>query len=168
MELFSSRLRDWGFDPLPVYRPLPETPDGSPELAREYPLVLTSWKVGAFRHSGGRQIDSLRQSHTEAEVWIHPETAEKLGIAEGDRAAIETPRGRIAQRARLTERIHPRVVGVDYAWWYPERGVESLFDWKQANVNLLTDDRNLSGSEMGTPLLRGISCRVYKVEEGSA
>jgi anaerobic selenocysteine-containing dehydrogenase len=152
---------------LPVYRPLPETTDGSPELAREYPLVLTSWKVAAFRHSGGRQIDSLRQSHTEAEVWIHPETAEKLGIAEGDRAAIETPRGRIAQRARLTEKIHPRVVGVDYAWWYPERGVESLFEWDQANVNILTDDRTPSGSEMGTPLLRGFLCRVYKVEEDS-
>ncbi len=165
VELFSGRLQDWGFDPLPVYRPLPETPDGSPELAGEYPLVLTSWKVGVFRHSGGRQIDSLRRSHSEAVVWMHPETAEKLGISEGDRAAIETPRGRIVQRAGLTEKIHPRVVGVDYAWWYPERGVESLFDWDQANVNILTDDQIPSASEMGTPLLRGFLCRVYKVEE---
>jgi len=168
VEFFSSRLRDWGFDPLPVYRPLPETPDGSPELAREYPLVLTSWKVGAFRHSGGRQIDSLRQSHPEAVVWIHPETAEKLGIAEGDRAVIETARGRITQRAKLTDKIDPRVVGADYAWWFPERGVESLFDWDQANINMLTDDRNPSGSELGTPQLRGFLCRVYKPDEGSA
>jgi anaerobic selenocysteine-containing dehydrogenase len=168
VELFSNRLRDWGFDPLPVYRPLPETPDGSPDLAREYPLVLTSWKVGAFRHSGGRQIESLRQSQAEPVVWIHPETAGRLGIAEGDRTVIETARGRITQRASLTDKIDPRVVGVDYAWWFPERGVDSLFDWDQANVNVLTDDRNPSGSEMGTPLLRGFLCRVYKVDLDSA
>jgi anaerobic selenocysteine-containing dehydrogenase len=124
--------------------------------------------VGAFRHSGGRQIESLRGSHAEAVVWIHPETAEKLGIAEGDRTVIETARGRIAQQARLTDKIDPRVVGADYAWWFPERGAESLFDWDQANVNMLTDDRNPSGSELGTPQLRGFLCRVYKAEEGSA
>ena len=168
VELFSGRLRDWGFDPLPVYRPLPETPDGSQEMVGEFPLVLTSWKVGAFRHSGGRQIESLRQSQTEPVVWIHPETAERLGIAEGDRTVIETARGRITQRAGLTDKIDPRVVGADYAWWFPERGVESLFDWDQANVNMLTDDRNPSGSEMGTPQLRGFLCRVHKLDEDTA
>ena len=80
---------------------------------------------------------------------------------------IETPRGRIAQRAKLTDKIDPRVAGVDYAWWFPERGVGSLFDWDQANANMLTDDRIPSASEMGTPQLRGFLCRVYKAEEGS-
>ena len=164
VELFSDRLREWGFDPLPVYRPLPETPDGSPEMVGDYPLVLTSWKVGAFRHSGVRQIETLRRSHPEAVVWIHPATAKALGIVEGDRVVIETARGRIEQRARITGKIHPRVVGADYAWWFPERGEERLFDWDKANVNMLTDDRRPVGSEMGTPQLRGFLCRVYKAE----
>lgn len=168
VELLSDRLREWGFDPLPVYRPLPETPDGSPEMAGEYPLVLTSWKVEAFRHSGGRQIETLRRSHPEAVVWIHPETASQLGIVEGDRVTIETTRGRIEQLARITEKIHPRVVGADYAWWFPERGEESLFAWDQANVNMLTDDRHPLGSEMGTAQLRGFLCKVYKADAGPA
>ena len=65
VELYSSRLKKWGFDPLPIYYEPPETPHSDPQLAKEYPLILTSWKLRPYRHSGGRQIGSLRNSHPE-------------------------------------------------------------------------------------------------------
>ncbi|MCK4854189.1 MAG: hypothetical protein KAT31_08000, partial [Bacteroidales bacterium] len=59
--------------------------------------------------------------------------------------------------------IDPRVVGVDYAWWFPERGYENLYGWAEANINILTDDNPPYAREMGTPNLRGILCKISKV-----
>jgi len=163
VELYSSQLEKWGFDPLPVFRELPETPFSNPELAREYPLTFTSWKVEPFRHSGGRQIASLRSSHPEPLVSIHPETAGKLGIKEGDWVYIETKRGKIRQKATLIDSLDTRVIGVDYAWWFPEQGVSSQYGWADSNVNVLTDSEPPYSREMGSANFRGVLCKVYKV-----
>jgi hypothetical protein len=53
-------------------------------------------------------------------------------------------------------------VGVDYAWWFPKKGSETMYGWAEANVNTLTDDAPPWGTEMGTPNLRGILCKIYK------
>ncbi len=162
VELYSSQLEKWDFDPLPVFREQPETPLSNPELGREYPLIFTSWKVEPYRHSGGRQITSLRNSHPEALVSIHPETAGKLGIREGDWIYIETRRGKIMQKATLIDTFDTRVIGVDYAWWFPEQGVASQYGWADSNVNVLTDSEP-PYHEMGSANFRGILCKVYKV-----
>jgi len=163
VELYSDQLKQWGFDPLPTYYEPPETPYSDPELAKQYPLIFTNWKSEPYRHSGGRQIASLRSSHPEPIIMIHPETADRLGIKEGDWVYIETKRGRIRQRAYLTTGIDPRVVGVDYAWWFPEKGASDLYGWAESNINILTDDKPPFNPEMGSPNLRGSLCKVYKV-----
>jgi anaerobic selenocysteine-containing dehydrogenase len=162
VELYSKRLKERGFDPLPIYRELPETPYNNPKLAVEYPLIFTSWKSNVYRHSGGRQIDSLRNSHPEPMAYLHPQTAQELEICDGDWVYIETRRGRIRQKANLTTDIDPRIVGVDYAWWFPEKGPSDLYGWADANINVLTDDKPPYNHEMGSSNLRGILCKVYK------
>jgi hypothetical protein len=62
----------------------------------------------------------------------------------------------------VTTLIDQRVVGVDYAWWFPEKGAGGMYGWAEANLNILTDDAPPWGAEMGTPNLRGILCKVYK------
>jgi anaerobic selenocysteine-containing dehydrogenase len=163
VEIYSPRLDEWGFDPLPTYHEPPETPYSEPGLAEEYPLILTTWKSAPFRHSGGKQVSALRGEHPEAVVYIHHETAEKAGINDGDWVYIETIRGRIKQKACLTKGIDPKVIGVDYAWWFPEKGASSLYGWAEANVNILVDDRPPYSPEMGTTNLRGILCKISKV-----
>lgn len=163
VELYSDQLKQWGFEPLPTYCEPPETPYSDPGLAKEHPLILTTWKSAPFRHSGGRQIATLRGIHPEPMVNLHPKTADGLGIKEGDWVYIETRRGRIRQKAHLTTGIDPRVVGVDYAWWFPEKGVSSLYGWAESNINILTDDKPPFNREMGSTNLRGIMCKVYKV-----
>jgi len=162
VELFSDRLREWALDPLPVYYELPETPLSDPELAKEYPLIFTSWKSEYYRHSGGRQIKTLRECHPEPVVYVHPETGAGLGIKEGDWVWVATKRGRIRQKAVLSEGIDPRVVGVDYGWWFPEKGAGSQYGWAESNINILTDDKPPFSRELGSTNLRGILCKVYK------
>jgi anaerobic selenocysteine-containing dehydrogenase len=162
VELYSNQLKEWGFDPLPTYYEPPETPYSDPQLAREYPLIFTTYKVEPYRHSGGRQIASLRGSHPDPIISIHPQTAGKLGIAEGDWVYVETKRGRIKQKASLTTSLDPRVVVADYGWWFPEKGVAELYGWAESNINVLTDDKPPYGREVGATNLRGILCKVYK------
>jgi anaerobic selenocysteine-containing dehydrogenase len=163
VELYSDRLKELRFDPLPTYHEPPETPYSDPELAKEYPLVFISWKRKPYRHSGGRQIPSLRDSHPEPITMIHPEVADRLGIKEGDRVYVETSRGRIKQKAALTTAIDPRVVGVDYGCWFPEKGASELYGWAESNVNMLTNDKPPFNREIGSANLRGFLCKVYKV-----
>jgi len=162
VELFSDQLREWGLDPLPVYYEPPETPSSNPELAKEYPLILTSWKSEYYRHSGHRHIKALRKYHAEPLVYIHPDTATELGITEGDWVWIATKKGRIKQKAVFSEEIDPRVVGVDYAWWFPEKGADQQYGWRESNINILTDDNPPYNRELGSTNLRGILCKVYK------
>jgi anaerobic selenocysteine-containing dehydrogenase len=163
VELYSSQLKEWGFDTLPTYYEPPETPYSDPELAEEYPLILITWKRRPYHHSEGRQIASLRGRHPEPTIMIHPETAHKLGIEEGDWVYIETRRGQIRQKATLTDSIDPRVVVVDYGWWFPEKGASELYGWAESNVNTLTNDKPPFSREMGSAHLRGFLCKVYKV-----
>lgn len=162
VEIYSSILEGWGYDPLPTYREQAESPLSEPELVKEFPLVLTSGKSASYRHSGGRQIKSLRADHPEPLVNINPETARKLGIEDGDMVYIETKRGRIKQKAALTEGMDERVVVVDYAWWFPEKGPKGLYGWDEANINILTDGDPPYNRELGSSNLRGIVCKVYK------
>ena len=163
VEIYSSQLKEWGSPPLPPYQELPETPHSAPELAKEYPLIFTTWKSGAFTHSQHRQVASLRAIHPEPQLNIHPETAAKSGIKEGDIVYIETRRGRIKQKAILVDSLDPRVVVVDHDWWFPEKGAAELYGWAEANTNILTDNNPPFNPEMGSTNLRGILCKVYKV-----
>ncbi len=61
VELYSTLLKKFGYDPLPDYREEPVTPVSQPELAKEFPLILIN---GARRleymHSDWRQISIIR------------------------------------------------------------------------------------------------------------
>ncbi len=162
VELYSSQLGEWGFDPLPAYYEPPETPYSAPELAKDYPWQCTTRKLSVYRHSGGRQISSLRSSHPEPVVILHSETASKLGIKDADWVYIETRRGRIEQKARLSTGIDPRVIVVDHAWWFPEKVETGLFGWAESNMNVLTDDKPPFNHEVGSFTTRGLTCKVYK------
>jgi anaerobic selenocysteine-containing dehydrogenase len=165
VEIYSSLCEGWGYEPLPVYHEPEETPRSNPALLREYPLILTSTHEANYVHSQDRYLETIRQQKPEPLVVIHPETAKRLGIVEGDMAFIENKRGRIKQKATLSEGIDPRVVSVDCAWWFPEKGISHMYGWDEANINILTDDSSPYSPEMGSPQMRGFLCKVYKADQ---
>ncbi len=163
VELYSRQLEEWGFDPLPVYREPPESPFSAPQLAEEFPLVLTNSKIPGYVHSGGRQIESLRRAHPEPLVTIHGDTAARYGIEPGDWVEISTKRGAIKQRAVLSDEIDPRVVILEHGWYFPEKEGD-LHGWAECNLNVLTSNDPPYARELGSVTLRGILCRVRKAE----
>jgi len=164
IELYSSVLERLGYHPLPAYAELPESPVSDPELNKEYPLILTTGtKSPVFFHSEGRQIPNLREIETDPLVDINPKTAGKLGIKEGSWVWIETPRGRIRQKARLTDGIDPRVIHTPHGWWFPEQSGPDHGVW-QSNANLLTRNGPPYDPALGTYQLRALLCKIYKEE----
>jgi len=161
-EIYSRALEVRGVSPLPIYREPPHSPLSTPELAKEYPLILTAGaRIGLFFHSEGRQIESLRRGHPDPLIEIHPETASSLGIEEGDWVWIETAEGRVTMRARLFEGIAQDVVSAEHAWWFPEEGPPE-YGWKKSSINLLFGDTEYD-PDTGAESLRCELCRVYPV-----
>jgi anaerobic selenocysteine-containing dehydrogenase len=164
IELYSTRFEQMGYAPLPYYVEPPESPLSTPEIAREFPLVLTTGaRIPFFFNSEHRQLPVLRKARREPRAEIHPETAARHGIANGEWMWIETRRGRIRQRASFTSAIDPRVVNAEHGWWFPEEPAPEYGVWK-SNVNVLTDNGPPYDPQMGTYQLRGLLCRVARVE----
>ncbi len=165
IELYSKYLEELGLDPMPVPREPPESPVSSPELAKSYPLVLTTGlRSPVFFHSQYRQLGWLREIHPEPVVRIHPATASKFGIKDGDWVFIESPRGRCQQRAMLTIGIDPRVIMAEHGWWFPEKPAPEHGVW-DSNINLLTDSEPPHDPGLGSSPVRSLLCRIYKAGE---
>jgi anaerobic selenocysteine-containing dehydrogenase len=160
-ELYSTQLAKWGYDPLPQYREPPESPYSTPEINKAYPYILiTGMRSPGFFHTENRQVPWLRELHREPVVEIHPETAVKEGIKQGDWVLIESARGRIRQRANLFAGIDPRVIGAQHAWWFPEK-TEPGHGWAESNVNILTDNSYPTcDPAMGATSVRTLLCKI--------
>ena len=160
IELYSTRLEELGYDPLPYYEEPPESPLSRPDLAGDFPYVLiTGARIPVFYHSEYRQLPKLRRGGQEPRVEIHPQTAKKHGIERGDWVVISSPRGSIRQRAVLSEDIHPDVIHCEHGWWFPERESPEHGIW-ESNANVLTSQSPPYDPAMGTYQLRGLLCNI--------
>lgn len=150
VELYSNRLKELGYDPLPVYREPAESPVSQPQLAKEYPLILIAGsKLEMYTHSMMRNIPELRSKFPKNLLEIHPETAAKQGIETGDMTRVASPRGSITCTAEVTRRIDPRVVHLYHGF-------------KESNCNELTDHKSYDAIT-GSTGLKSLLCKVEKV-----
>ncbi|MFC1953789.1 molybdopterin-dependent oxidoreductase, partial [Chloroflexota bacterium] len=165
VELYSTVFEGWGYDPLPQYREIPESPVSKPEMTEQYPYILiTGARMPVFFHSEYRMIPWLREIHPDPIIEIHPQAAEKHGIKDGDWVYIESPRGKVKQRARITPGINPGVVAAQHGWWFPEMK-DPGHGWDVSNINILTDN-DPAGYDpaMGATNLRVLMCNIYPVK----
>jgi len=165
VELYSTVLDEFGYPPMPVYEEPCESPVSTPELFKEYPLVLTTGaKAMPYHHSEGHHIPWLRRLRPDPEMEVHPDAAAAYGLTEGEWAFIETPRGKIQQKVKLNPANDPRVVFAQHGWWDPEKEEKEpgLFGLWESNVNVLTpDDDRCCDPMCGSWYYRGMLCKVY-------
>jgi anaerobic selenocysteine-containing dehydrogenase len=168
VELYSTVFESYGLDPLPHHKEPIESPLSTPEIYKEYPLILiTGRRNGVFFHSEHRQIPWLREIEPEPTVELHPDTAKKLGIEAGDWVWIEGVRGKLKRKARLTATIHPAMAHALHGWWYPEKsGKAPYFNgiW-ELNVNQLIPMGGQSSSGFGGAPNKTMLCKIYKVKD---
>jgi anaerobic selenocysteine-containing dehydrogenase len=153
IELYSQALAQHGQPALPTFAEPPLSPRSRPDLAVEYPLVLTCAKSLRYCESQHRQIPELRRAAPDPQVEVHPDTAAARGISAGDWVRIHTPNGAVRARAKLNAGLDPGVVCAQRGWW---QGCEALdlppsdpFDPDGVNLNLVlrqTPSDPVSGS----------------------
>ncbi|MCG5525598.1 molybdopterin-dependent oxidoreductase [Ectothiorhodospira haloalkaliphila] len=154
VEFDAGELRDAGHDGLPVWCEPAESPVSTPELARDYPLVLTSGaRHKHATHSQHQYLERMRRAVPDPLVELHPHDAAARGIGDGDAVEVASPRGRVRFVARVTDRIKPGVAHCAHGW-------------NHANVNELTDDRRLDPIS-GFPAFKSLLCQVTRTHEDS-
>lgn len=166
VELYSTILDKLEYEPLPSYNEPKESPISMPKLAKDYPLMLiTGGRFQPYFHSEHRQIESIRKRRPEPMAQIHPETAKKLGIQDGDWVWVETLRGRVRQKCVYFDGINPQVVHCEHGWWFPELPGEEpwLGGVWESNINVVMDDNpdRCDPRSGGWPLKTAL-CKVYK------
>jgi anaerobic selenocysteine-containing dehydrogenase len=166
VELYSPAFAAAGYPPIPTYAEPGIGPLSRPELAAEFPLVLTCAKSLFFCESQHRQVASLRKSAPDPQVEVHPETAAARGIAAGDWARLSTPSGSIRARAKLNANLAPNVVVGQHGWWQacPELGMDGYppFGDDSANLNLVLD-QGPSDPVSGSSPLRAALCELARL-----
>jgi anaerobic selenocysteine-containing dehydrogenase len=167
VEIYSTRLAQGGYAPLPVYQEPAGSPCNRPDLAQEYPLVLTFFRLVQFCDVQHRNIPRLRRQVPEPFVEIHPATAAALSIQDGEWVFLETVTGRIRLKARCKDSLHPGVVCTAHGWWQACRGLGlpgyDPFGPEGANANLLVPNDVIDPISGSVPH-RSQRCRVRKAE----
>ena len=80
--------------------------------AAEFPLWMTTGRVTVHYNSGAMTRRALSLSRYAPEVWValHPQDAERLGLADGDEVEVRTPRGQVAARVQISQEVQPGLV----------------------------------------------------------
>ncbi|GAH89610.1 unnamed protein product, partial [marine sediment metagenome] len=150
VELYSTILEKFGYEPLPVYREPAESPISKPELAKEYPLICNNgMKPLVHTHSQFHDLPWIKEIFPEPFAALNPATAQQYSIKDGERVIIESPRASVRLKAKITKAVPPNTVFI------PHGGKEPLY-------NDLTDDKMVDpiGGGFST---RAFLCRLRKV-----
>jgi anaerobic selenocysteine-containing dehydrogenase len=158
LELVSSVLEKYGYDGLPVYVEPIEGPLGSPELYKEYPLVLnTGARLQSAFRSQHLNIPGLLKLQPKPQVLINPLDAEARGIANQDKVWVESPRGRVGVWAKVTDDVMTGQVELNAGGGSPIQAEE----WREANANIVTDFENRDPIS-GFPVYKALLCEIKK------
>ncbi|MFD3698134.1 molybdopterin oxidoreductase family protein [Streptomyces sp. NPDC058646] len=100
------------------------------ETHAEHPLYATTGRVLAQYQSGAqtRRVPQLMAASPEAHVEVHPDTAARAGLTDGDRARVTSARGSTLARVRLDPTLRTDTVFLPFH--FPGEG----------RANLITND----------------------------
>ena len=161
IEFTSGRLARHGYDPLPDFVEPPMSPYSTPELAREYPLILVSGTRSVeFYSTLGIEVPRLRKRRPYPTLEMSPEAARHYGLTAGEWVEISAPTTErsIVRKVALVEGMHPSVVNAEGLWYMP--GEDLIAGTLAVGANVLTPLRDDVDPVIGGSIARCILCRV--------
>jgi thiosulfate reductase/polysulfide reductase chain A len=132
IELYSRKLEEHGFDPMPAYR--------RPDVVPEGYYRLNYGRVAA--HTFGRTQNNplLFELAPENVVWINPIIANEMNIKSGDYVRLKNPDGIVSNevRVRVTERIRPDSVYLPHGFGHTDARLSLAFGKGADDAALMT------------------------------
>ncbi len=99
IELYAQSLANAGLDPLPVYEPVEDPPEGY------FRLLYGRHPVHTFAKTQNTPV--LSEAFSENELWLNDEVAVELGVADGERVMLENQDG--ATSGPIKVKATPRI-----------------------------------------------------------
>ncbi|MCE2789930.1 MAG: formate dehydrogenase subunit alpha [Saprospiraceae bacterium] len=115
---------------------------------KEYPYIITTNRE-LEHYNAGTMTRRTRnvQILTEDVLMIHPEDAARHFIEEGDMVCVESPRGKVDVKAKITDEVRPGVLS-------------STFHFPDMMLNLITSDEH--DSEAMCPEYKVVAVNIRK------
>jgi anaerobic selenocysteine-containing dehydrogenase len=152
---------DLGADGRAVLKAAHHLPPHEPP-SQEYPLLLTTGRTAHHFHTRTKTGRAPELVAAAPDLWVELSAADasRLGIAEGDRVCVESPRGRIEAPARITG-VREGVVFAPFHYGYWDVDcAEAERHARAANELTITDWDPVSKQ----PLLKVAAVCVRKLE----
>ncbi|MCB0793063.1 MAG: formate dehydrogenase subunit alpha, partial [Flavobacteriales bacterium] len=119
---------------------------------KDYPYIITTNRE-LEHYNCGTMTRRTRNNDilTEDVLLIHPDDARANGLAEGDMVCVESPRGKVDIKARITDEVKPGILS-------------STFHFPEIMLNIITSD--VHDTEALCPEYKVVSCRIRKARKG--
>jgi anaerobic selenocysteine-containing dehydrogenase len=170
-----------GVDLGPLAPRIPEvlrTPSGKielapPEITADVPrlrsrlsrpdghLTLVGRRDLRSNNSWMHNIETLVRGRPRCTLWVHPDDAARLGLADGAPARVRSRTGRVEVPVEVTDAIMPGVVSVPHGWGHDAPGIALRVASAHAGVNsnLLADELAMDPLS-GNAVLNGIPVTI--------
>lgn len=118
------------------------------EHAKEYPYILTTNRELEHYNCGAMTRRTANEKILSDDyLMIHPDDAKTHFISEGDYVCVESPRGKVDVKARITDEVKPGILS-------------TTFHFPEIMINLITGD--IHDSEAKCPEYKVVAVRIRK------
>ena len=153
-------LKDWDvsdYKALPDWRPCAShAPTGGFDLRAVYFKVTTQYATWSPQNAYLAELGEVNP--TAQKILIHTKAAKSRGINNRDSICVESPAGKVTGQAKVTECIHPEVIGIAAHFGSTAKG-KPLARGKGANFNKLLP---LDMDPISTGVDSCVMVKVYK------
>ncbi len=123
LEVYSQTMVEWGWPEHALPGVIPSHV-AEAEAAQGTYILLPTFRLPTLIHTRSNNAKWLNELSHRHPLWIHPEDADRVGVAEGDLVRVMTRIGHFVIRAWITEGIKPGVVAASHHMgrWRLNRG----------------------------------------------
>lgn len=129
-------------------------------------MVLIGRRQLRSNNSWMHNVPSLVRGKETCTALVHPDDAERFGLADGEPARVTSRAGSIELPVEITDTVMPGVVSIPHGWGHDVDGVrmEVAQAHAGANSNVLADETQVDALS-GNAVLNGIPVELAPVRE---
>ncbi len=131
IELYNTRYRDKGIDPMPVYN--------KPKVIPKNYFRIVVGRNAYITQSASTNNSLLWELEKENKLWIHPKPAANLNINDNETIIVKSSAGKVTIKARVTKETRPDTVYMDTGYGVLSKGLTNIFGKGACIAEVLED-----------------------------
>jgi len=128
----------------------------------DFSHLLAVRRVRDVQNTMYRHLDAIGKRMPHNPLWVHPDDLAALGVAAGERVAIESAHGRIEALAEADATLRRGVVSITHGWGGLPGDADADSGSRGVNVNRLTSTRVDLDPINAMPRLTALPVRVQR------